>query len=568
MRYHQYCPPYFLLLTCWLLTACQPNDADLRDVVIPGDAPPSAFTKLVRDSTSEVLLASHGDVSLRLSFRATPGASAELIFQNKHVLRLPEVRIPDAAPRLDAEVSADSWHDLEVAFTAGTDNQPALFSAVYLDGMVIYYQHELTDGDTEPGPLRFRVTAGTVELTDLAYTEASGTPSSVSADGTVTLNIPQLRYAYYHLPQNGATIPAPNTTEPAATGYTGRFDLNGIRDRGRDYAVRFTGNFLAPTAGEYEFATYGPSYQQLYVDGELLFDKSGEPRQYDGKGTVQLDAGPHELRLDVVQNHGWNKLDVTVRPPEATERQFLNSMEEGKNIASPAATDPTELKTDDRPYLLRSFVYFPTPRPYAEATKRTHALSVGEGDGPHYTVDLQTGALLQVWRGRFADVHEMWDGRGEPQVMRPLGAALAFDGSPLVADLPAIDSPWPDSLTEDSDFHHERYELDAAGRPTFHYEADGHQFTDAITPTATGLERTITHRGGEGTRYVQLANARSIEAVTPGVFDLRGPGLRLTTYAGDIRGANAGLIRQTSPTRQRLLISLAPGESVRYTLEW
>jgi hypothetical protein len=72
-------------------------------------------------------------------------------------------------------------------------------------------------------------------------------------------------------------------------------------------------------------------------------------------------------------------------------------MEEGKTIGGLGASTPQKLETDDYPYLLRSFLYFPAPKVYEIATKRTHVISVGEGEGPHYSLDLQNGALLQMW---------------------------------------------------------------------------------------------------------------------------------------------------------------------------
>ena len=552
-----------------LLTACGPDNSGLRDVDLGGTAPNTGFTAVERDSTTDVLLDSHQDLDVKLSFRAAEGATAELVFQGQHVLELPSVRIPGAAPRLDVSASPGSWHDLEVVFTAAANDQPALFSAVYLDGTLLYYQLPIEGSTEEAGPLSFRVTGGRVDITEVSYTNSSGKPSYVNEDGEAILNIPQLRYEYYHLPTGTMDWRKFDETEPTSTGYVGGFDLNSIRDRGMNYAIRFTGNFDVPVAGDYEFSTYGPGFHRMYIDGEEIFDKSSLPRQFDVKASKQLTAGNHVMTLEYIQNNGWNKLNVYARAPGAAQRRFLNTVDPDKNVATVSAANPTELKTDDRPYLLRGFTYFPTPKPYEEAGKRTHALSVGEGQGPHYTVDLKTGALLQLWRGRFLDVHEMWDGRGHPQVMQPLGPTVSFDGSPQFLVLGDAERAWPDSLRALDQLRHRRYELDAKGRPTFHYELNGNELTDAIEPTAEGIRRRLVHTGGSDEVYVLLASGREISELVPGTFELRGPGVKLVVENADGSPAtSAGLVRQSAAGHQRLLMALEPGASVQYALQW
>ena len=550
------------LLPLLYLTACASDPLVPKVVEVPGAAPDDGFvTVAVTDPAA--LNIDHEDLTLRLSFRADAGAKGSLMLQGKYPLALPSLRVADDTPQYPVSVRPGQWHDLEVQYKAPADGTPALLSAVYLDGNAVYYQYALPATDAAPGPLRVETTAGAVELADVSYAPVAGRRSGVDADGTVMLNVPLLRYDYYHLPAEARTFGGWDAGAPVKSGYINRVDLNAIRDRGQDYAVRFTGQLYVPTADTYVFETWGPGATEFLVDGQTVAAHAGAPNDWQELDSLALTAGEHTVEIRIVQHHGWNVNRLGYRRSgTAAPLRYLNAMEERVAIATPAPPEPRRLATDDRPYLLRSFLYFPAPKLYEPATKRTHVISVGEGDGPHYTLDLRTGALLQLWRGEFADVHAMWDGRGEPQVMRPLGTALYFDGSPLVA--PSATRPWPAAPADaDDDFRHRAYELDGAGRPTFRYAAGGGALTDHLVPDADGLLRQLTNTG-DTELNVQLAAARRLTETAPGEFELRGPGvsLRVTDFAME------GLTLQRSGGAERLVATLPPGGHVQYRLAW
>jgi hypothetical protein len=330
------------------------------------------------------------------------------------------------------------------------------------------------------------------------------------------------------------------------------------------YGIRFFGDLDIPKAGEYSFTSSSPAATRVYVDGQKIIDQSGKHPFQHTEGFIELSEGAHEIRVDYFQNGGWNKFDLKYKAPDGGTG-FLNTMEGDKAIATAGASDPQVLETDDYPYLLRSFLYFPMPKVYEIATKRTHVISVGEGEGPHYSLDLQNGALLQAWRGGFADTYEMWVGRGEPQVMRPLGPIIPFDGTPQWAELSGDDDAWPTEMPENDDFSHVRHTLDEAGRPTFEYALGAHSLSDKLTPTGTGLVRELTHTvGGNGTIFAKVASARQIVETAPGAYELRGPGLKLTIQSYD----GNRLILQHANGNDRLIAELPAKGHLTYLMEW
>ena len=74
--------------------------------------------------------------------------------------------------------------------------------------------------------------------------------------------------------------------------------------------------------------------------------------------------------------------------------------------------------------------------------KRTHAISVGDPQGVHYSYDLTRGSLLKVWKGGFADVTEMWEGRGIDQLLMPQEMSVELNDHIIASPLTNEASPY------------------------------------------------------------------------------------------------------------------------------
>lgn len=573
--YRKHLPMLRYLPLLFLFVACSDDPLQLHEATIDTVAVADGLKDMTMADNGPVtgkveLLPAHEDLNLNLSFRADAGAKADLLVQGKYAISLPDLAVNGAQPRITPVVSPGVWQDVEIYFIAPQEDAPALLPAVYLNGSLVYYQQPLMGNEAPAGPLTLDVTAGSIELSGLRYSDQAGEVSSVSADGKVVLSMPLVRYEYFDLPEGTTMVTDWASLTPDKTGYLHRFDLEPIHGSDNSYAVRFYGKLQIPQAGEYKFRTFSPATNMVYLDGQKVVDRRNGKDDLNKEGFIKLSEGMHDLRVDFIQNGGWHRFDLGYQAPNG-EEGYVNTMEERKTIATPAAAAPRVLETDDYPYLLRSFLYFPTPKVYEAATKRTHVISVGEADGPHYSLDLQTDALLQAWRGGFADTHDMWDGRGEPQVMRPLGQILPFDGTPQWGWLEADDDPWPDTLAKKLAFQHSEHQLDEAGRPTFIYTmtntntAMGHSMTDKLIPDNGGLIRELTHSvGGNGTIFTQLAAARKITEIAPGEYELRGPGmtLKIQSYDGD------RLVLQHSGNGDRLVAEIPAKGHITYRMDW
>lgn len=554
----------------FLFFACSSDPLFLHEENVAGPESPDGLMEADLTLAAPVtgrqeIIGSHEDLTLRLSFRMDAGAKADLMVQGKYPIELPSMAIAGAVPRIQTKINPGYWQDLEVVFISEKNGEPAIYPAVYLNGTLVHYQVPAVAAEgAQAGPLSLDVRSGKFELADVRYSNQGGKQSLINDKGDIVLNMPAIEYKLYDLPQGAVDVEDWGKLSVKKTGYINRFDLGAIRETGSRYAIRFAGQLDIPRAGAYSFTSSSPSSVQVYIDGQRIIDQSGKHPYIHTKGDVELEEGPHTVEVEYAQSGSWGNFQLAYKTPAGNTGR-LNSMGGKEAIATAGASTPQVLATDAVPYLLRSFLYFPAPKVYETAAKRTHVLSVGEGEGPHYSVDLKNGALLQAWRGAFADTYEMWVGRGEPQVMRPLGVALYFDESPQWAELSSAKDPWPEGMAAAEDFHHYRHSLDEAGRPTFEYGMNGHSLTDKLTPTPGGLLRELTHNvGGNGTLFTKLAAARQIVETAPGTYELRGPGLKLAvkSYDGD------QLILQHKPGKDLLLAELPAKGHLTYSMEW
>jgi hypothetical protein len=274
---------------------------------------------------------------------------------------------------------------------------------------------------------------------------------------------------------------------------------------------------------------------------------------------VELTAGRHAFSLETYKNLPWvhrHDVEVFVEGP-GLARQALHDA----SAPPPPPPDPIRVQPLGGAVVQRSFLWFGGER-------RTHAVSVGDPAGVHYGYDLDSGALLQAWRGPFIDATEMWNSRGNDQVAAPLGSVLLLSGAPSVARLPRPDAAWPDSLAEGDGYRLEGYSVDSVGRPTFEYRLGDASVHDRLTPAGEGpyLHREIRVRapGGGPSLYVRAASGSEIRPLADGSFAVDG----FRYYVRPAAGARP--VVRPSGKGQELLLPVAPGDdaSVAYDIIW
>ncbi|MDO1446878.1 DUF1080 domain-containing protein [Rhodocytophaga aerolata] len=223
------------------------------------------------------------------------------------------------------------------------------------------------------------------------------------------------------------------------------------------------------------------------------------------------------------------------------------------------------LKPGNEPLMHRSFVDF-QKEPSAKAKRITHAISVGEPSGVHYTMDLGTGALVQVWKGGFLDATPMWHDRGDGSA-RASGSVVRLSDAPTVAYLADKNATWPATF-EANTFRPKGYDIDATGRPVFKYLVNGTEVTDRTFPEEEGkvLTREIKINGQkQGTLYCRIAEGTEITSLQDGTYTVDGKAFYVKV--GDTGGAKPEI--RNAGNRKELVVPIeGKSTGVKYSLIW
>ena len=490
-------------------------------------------TGLLGGSEPLTLLQTTDDFRLRLELLLPTGAGVQLTLPNGRNLTI------DATSDVRAALKAPGlWQTLDLWYRAATKGQPASVEKMVLNGVTVAEDQRLPDRTSPTGTVAVRASGGAVALRNPSYQLRSN---------RAVVGLTNVRYRLVE--GEAATAaevlsrpallegPLPAITHEVAYGQTKR------------YALVYTADLEVPEAGPLTFTVQHGGVAGLQIDGkDVIAPTYADLGQPQTAAPVSLSAGKHQLT--VFFSRSWPRPGLGVFVAGAgTRPQPLHPL---ASLPEPDPVGQIAVRAADRPALLRSFIQLP-----GEKTKRTHCLSVGTPAGYHYTVDLNQGAWLQAWKGDFADVTEMWHERGEPQLLKPLGAVVRLGGPPTLAALTDARQPWPDSLDAENDMLYKGWKLGPEGLPTLQYAYRGATISDVIVPTAGGLSRTLTVSGGTGL-YARLVAGTDLVEVSRGL------------YAVDDRSYYVRIDSRARPlvrNNRELLLPLSNG-SVQYTIIW
>jgi hypothetical protein len=448
------------------------------------------------------------DLRLRLDFMLSPGAQAYVSLPGGTRLLLAEgtsVIQPDAStsgyvgqfPLQNATKAAGLWQTLELTYDASVPTQPALarIKSLLINGVTVQQgvYVPLARPVSQPEPFALEVTKGTVAFRNIGY-QALGNRQPLSIDN--------ISYKLY--------TDAWDTGEPSKLEREAKVSeitqevANGLRE----FHLVFEGDMEVSDAGDYIFtiAQSGP-VARLTIDGKPVVAVEESTSQDLHQGNVALTKGRHRFTLRY-SRFPWRRPALGLSVSTAGVRPYdLTAL---SSLPVPEPKPYLSVSPGGQPEMIRSFVLY-----NGEKQKRTHVLSVGGPSGWHYTMDLNRGALLQVWRGQFADVTEMWYARGEPQLLSPAGLTTLIAGQSSFALLDNPTAAWPDS----ANLTYLGYRLHTDGTPAQRYTIGNATLTDRITSEAQGLVRRLSVEGTPGSPlYVLLGAGKSITQVEKGLY--------------------------------------------------
>ena len=538
----------------------------------------------------------HGDMELTLDFMMSQGSNSGIYLQGRYEIQLfdswaqQHPTSTDAgsiyqrwdesrgngregfeghAPLVNVSRAPGLWQSLRIVFRSprfdsqGKKISNAKFISVHQNGVLVQKNIEVTgptqaaffDDEQPLGPLVIQGDHGDVAIRNISY--------KTYAAENVTLS--DMKLTYY---DSIKSIEAFENASPK-----GVMDIDVLAHLApatrNEFSGTIEGALTVPDTGEYFFnlnLAWVPDDTppgNINGAGKVFIDEQ-EVVYVDGvtgkaNGSTQLTAGVHKIKLNYFKKYGhWyapsNDITLTV---------------EGKGIAKTSlnvplrADDPVgqiALKVNEKAEMQRGFIMH-------DGEKRTHTVAVGEPGGINYAIDLSKGELLSVWRGDFVETTPMWYGRGETQLMLPLGNVIEFGAKPSLAVLASKDSAWPEVT---KDFTYEGYKLKKEGAPVISYQMPGVSIQETFDTKESGkkLARTlkvVVENEGEQI-YCLVAQGSIVEKLPNGLYAIDDK-----SYYIELGSKVSPLIRDSADGSKELIIPVKLiGKSgvVTYSIVW
>lgn len=121
---------------------------------------------------------------------------------------------------------------------------------------------------------------------------------------------PAVSFEYYAPNPNNVSLETLDGLRPSLTGNIDQFETyvpGGIQD---GFATRQTASIAVPKSGAYTFFITSDDGSRLYIDRKEVIDNDGLHGMSEKSGTMQLDAGLHEIVVTYFDNGGGDGLKV------------------------------------------------------------------------------------------------------------------------------------------------------------------------------------------------------------------------------------------------------------------
>ena len=524
----------------------------------------------------------HGDIELDLEFMIPKGSNSGIYFQSRYEIQLfdswgkekltskdcgsiyerwddqkpeKEKGFEGHAPKKNVNKAPGLWQHLHIKFKApkfdslGNKITDAIFEEVSHNGILIHKKIEVT------GPTRAAHILDQSELPKAALM-LQGDHGPVAFKnikyklyGTDTLHTSNIEYQYFEVPMPITKLPNFDTLVPKLRGQTTNIDVNKLSQRRDGIAFKFSGKLNVAIEGDYLFDLLSDDGSALYIDEKQVINHDGKHDFESKKGIINLKKGSYPFQINYF-NFTWGKgLWLKYEGP----MQELRTLEglypyPLNNTKKTLLIDPSQT-----PEMIRGFVNY-------QNEKRTHAISVGDPKNVHYTYDLANGSLLKVWKGGFADVTEMWEGRGIDQLLIPQEMSVElnehFVASPLKNNMTAFPPKISNHIQPTG------YRMDNRKRPIFIFKYQNLTIEDQYQPniSSSGIQRTLSING-ESNLFSRAAKADYIEKINEEFYSVGG-----YFYFKNL-GESQPIIRKIDGF-QEIIYPLQKDNKIVYSLFW
>lgn len=517
----------------------------------------------------------HGDMYLELDFMLPQGSNSGIYLQSRYEVQLfdswgtgrPKYQDNGAiyprwieatktnyeghAPRVNASMAPGLWQHLQIQFQApqfdaqGRKTKPAVFSKIVLNGITIHEnvilqgvtRGAVSETEVAKAPFRIQGDHGPVAFRNIKYALLNEFEAPLKA----------LTYQYYE--GNFENFEALATAKLTREGKTDRIDYT-LADNVNKMGLVFNGKIEIKEAANYQWILQRYGTAKLSVDGKEVLPSDWKWIGDPSIATTYLSAGEHTFTVSYLKNFSWWPTAAGLSLQKTNGKPI--ALHTRSSLPDPTPTPLISLEPTQEPKLLRCFYqHF--------KKKKTHVIMVGDPKGVHYAYDLNQGALLQAWRGEFANVTEMWYERGEPQIAAAMGVGVMLTGR-----CPLASGTLPDTLDQQKELLYKGYQLSADRYPTFKYQYNGLDFSDSFRPSANSqaLERVTTIKNPAGKQFsYRVVQGNEISSLGNGLYAVDGQSyyVRVADPAGCKVVVNRGqkeLILESAKTELKVSSSL------------
>ncbi len=125
-------------------------------------------------------------------------------------------------------------------------------------------------------------------------------------------------------------LPNFDNLTPVAFGNQTDFSLS-TAQRADNFAFKFTAELEITDAGAYTFFTQSDDGSQLFIDGDLVVNNDGLHAITEKQGSINLNAGTHEIVVTYFERAGGNTLNVTMEGPSIAKQNVQTFLVQTNN---------------------------------------------------------------------------------------------------------------------------------------------------------------------------------------------------------------------------------------------
>lgn len=365
-------------------------------------------------------------------------------------------------PLTDAKRKEGLWQKVELVLSLTGINGIPVIEKVILNDLLIHSNVLLPNLNKAAGKLSFTNQTGLLAFKGFEY---------IAFEKKQPISIGNLTYTLEETYNSDRSFESKKQEKVSGKSTSLTFD---IPNNFSKYILHYKGDMTVEKDAIYGFTLEHQGTGKFLIDGEQVVGSGEYLYRNPISGMKEIKAGKHSFEF-IYHPIYW-------RPVFGVEVSGADFRPYGLNDPKTLPTRQLEGgifidNVESKAKTIRSFLNF-------NGTKLTKVISVGTPEKIHYSFDLDNGSLLQVWKGKFADVTQMWHERGEPQLLYPSGLLTVLNNEIPFFELNNEAQPQPDVYTE---FLNTGYDLDESGIPTYTYNWKNASFTQKFSPSNGGL---------------------------------------------------------------------------------